>query len=86
MKFSRVDAAVRDAIVPGMSEEPTLKQRDMMRTLYRAHGGDETAVCEAYAKAERLGQVPRASNEYSIPADRYAKALWRDGVSKGWLG
>ena len=76
---------MRDAIVPGMSEEPTLKQRDLMRILHRTLGGDERAVCEAYAKAERLGQVPRASNEYSIPADRYAKALWRDGVSKGWL-
>lgn len=68
-----------------MTDDPKPSQRDVMRALFKAFGDDETAVCSAYAKAERDGKVARDSNDYSIPAEAYAKALWRDGISKNWL-
>lgn len=85
MKSAPVDVTERGTIVPGMSDEPKPSQRDMMRALFKVFGDDESAVCSAYAKAERNGSVVRDSNDYSIPAESYAKALWRDGISKGWL-
>ncbi len=68
-----------------MSDEPTIKQRDMMRALFTAHGGDENAVCRAYVEAEQAGRVKRNSNEHSEPAESYARRLWKDGKAKGWL-
>ncbi len=85
MKFAPVDAVTRGAIVHRMSDEPKPSQRDKMRALFKAYGDDEAAVCSAYAKAEKDGKVARESNDYSIPAEAYARALWRDGISKGWL-
>lgn len=68
-----------------MNDDPTPSQRDMMRKFYQTHGGQKVAVVAAYAEAERLGQVARKSNDYSIDAESYAMALWRDGIKKGWL-
>lgn len=68
-----------------MNDDPTPSQRDMMRKFYQAHNGQKDAVVAAYAEAERLGRVARKSNDYSIDAESYATALWRDGIKKGWL-
>ena len=57
----------------------------MMRTLYRKHRGDESATVAAYAAAERSGQVSRSKNAHDIDAEAYARALFNDGVRKGWL-
>ena len=66
-----------------MSDDP--KQRDVMRSLYKAHGDDENAVCAAYVKAELDGTALRKSNEHSTSPEAYAEALWKDGKAKGWL-
>ncbi|KQP00293.1 hypothetical protein [Methylobacterium sp. Leaf91] len=68
-----------------MSDEPTPTQRDMMRSLFKAHGGDKDAVIAAYAKAEREGRVLRLKNTIKYNADQYATEMWRDGIKKGWL-
>jgi hypothetical protein len=57
----------------------------MMRKLYQVHGGREAAVVTAYAEAEEAGAVARVRNENSVESETYAKALWRDGINKGWL-
>ena len=57
----------------------------MSCALYREHGGDEAAVCVAYAEAEIAGRVARKGNGGSVTPEAYAKALWRDGIAKGWL-
>jgi hypothetical protein len=61
------------------------KQRDVMRRLYAEQRGDEERTIREYALAEQRGQVPRASNQYELDAARYARALLRDGMAKGWL-
>jgi hypothetical protein len=61
------------------------KQRDVMRRLYTEQHGDEERTIREYALAEQRGQVPRASNQYQLDAARYARALLRDGMAKGWL-
>jgi hypothetical protein len=38
-----------------------------------------------YAIAELQGKVARYSNRKSRSGDQYAKALYQDGVRKGWL-
>jgi hypothetical protein len=60
-------------------------QRDIMRELHRKHGGREDQVVRAYAEAERHGLAPRASNVHGLDAKSYARALFNDGVKKGWL-
>lgn len=57
----------------------------MMRSLYKAHGGDKDAVISAYARAEREGRVLRLKNTIKYDAGRYAAEMWRDGIKKGWL-
>ena len=68
-----------------MSEGPNQTQRAVMRALYQLHGDDEIAVCDAYAEAERAGEVTRESNERGEFAESYARRLWKDGKAKGWL-
>jgi hypothetical protein len=62
-----------------------MTQRDMMRELIRRLGQDEEAIVREYAKAERAGRVDRKSDLHSLSAEDYARALWRDGLKKGWL-
>ena len=62
-----------------------MTQRDFMRDLVRRLGRNEEAVVRAYAQAEVRGEVRRESNEHGWDAETYARALWRDGVKKGWL-
>lgn len=62
-----------------------LTQRDFMRELVRRHGRSEEVVIREYAEAERRGEVLRQRNEHGLDAETYARALWRDGMKKGWL-
>ena len=62
-----------------------MSQRDMMRMLFRQFSGDRAQVIEAYAKAERRGEVERVHNTYDMSADEYASRLFADGVKKGWI-
>lgn len=65
---------------------PTMPtQRDVMRRLYREHGGDEALVVAAYARAEAAGEVQRKRDKNGQTAEEYAKALFRDGERKGWI-
>lgn len=65
--------------------DPKPAQRDVMRLLYKEHGGDKTAVVAAYAKAEAESRVARDSNEHKLDATAYAETLYADGVRKGWI-
>jgi hypothetical protein len=60
-------------------------QRDVMRSLYRKHGNKEEVLVSQYAEAERNGEVERKSNDYHLGAEEYARALYADGVRKGWI-
>ena len=60
-------------------------QRDGMRQLVKRLGTNKKSVVAAYAAAERRGEVERARGKNRIDADRYARALWADGVKKGWF-
>lgn len=39
----------------------------------------------AYAKAERRGQVTRQKNIHGMSAEVYAAALYKDGITRGWI-
>lgn len=60
-------------------------QRDVMRRLYQETGGHDEDTVTAYAEAERAGEVERKSDVNATSAEDYARALLRDGLSKGWL-
>ena len=62
-----------------------MTQRDKMRELYHQHHGDKEAVIEAYAEAEKAGEVSRQRNASGYGTKQYAQALWNDGEKKGWL-
>lgn len=64
---------------------PMTTQRDAMRRLGVELGWRKEAVCAAYVEAEARGVVARLRNKKGLSAERYADALWRDGVAKGWL-
>jgi len=66
---------------PGSMES----QRDKMRSLYDALGGDEERVVAAYAASEKAGEVQRKSNDYGLNADAYARRLLADGIAKKWI-
>ncbi len=65
-------------------DRPARFQRNVMRDLYRKHGGDRDAVCAAYAEAEKAGLAPR-KRKGTTSAEAYAKLLWSNGINKGWL-
>jgi hypothetical protein len=56
-----------------------------MRRLVAKLWRNEDAVCHYYAAAEQRGEVPRRRNTHGTTAERYARALWNDGVKKGRL-
>ncbi len=60
-------------------------QRSVMQGLFEAYGDDETAVCDAYAEAERAGKVARPEEDRGEFAESYARSLWRIGKAEGWL-
>jgi hypothetical protein len=57
-----------------------------MLTLINRYGMNEERVVREYADAEARGEVDRKSNSRGYTAEQYARALWRDGVRKGWIG
>ena len=60
-------------------------QRDVMRQLVRGLGLNREAVVAAYAAAELNGEVSRMRDANGTDAETYARALWADGVKKGWF-
>ena len=58
-------------------------ERAFMRVLILLHD-DRDSVCETYAEAERTGVVPRTRGPHGVPAEKHAKALYRDVRAKGW--
>jgi hypothetical protein len=62
-----------------------MKQRDLMRELFRRFGGDRARVVEAYAEAERRGEIERVRDAHEMSADEYASRLFADGVEKRWI-
>jgi len=62
-----------------------MKQVDKMRQLYIELGGDESKTISAYAAAERRGEVKRKSNKHGLDSETYSRALYLDGIRKGWL-
>lgn len=60
-------------------------QRDTMRSLFKALKGNQKATVAAYADAEKRGNVERRSNRHSLSPLKYAKALFQDGIRKGWI-
>jgi len=62
-----------------------MTQRDYMRRLCQEHGGREDVIIKAYAEAERQGLVDRRSHDHHLDAEQYARALYSDGIQKGWI-
>jgi hypothetical protein len=62
-----------------------MTQRDYMRLLYRQHEGSEALIINAYADAEEKGVVHRKQNNGNLTPLQYAKALYQDGIRKGWI-
>jgi hypothetical protein len=52
--------------------------------LSKSMGMNREAVVRAYANAERDGKVRRERNDNQTNAAEYAKALYRDGIIRGW--
>lgn len=61
------------------------KQREYMLKLVDRYGIDEERIVREYASAEERGEVERRSNTRGYTAKQYARALWLDGVRKGWI-
>lgn len=73
-----------------MQTKPPYSQREYMRKMVRELGLDRAIVCAAYVKAEREGLVRHKSNRNGVTPEKYALALWYDGLrtdgrSKPWL-
>ena len=62
-----------------------MKQRDLMRKLNHELGDKESALVRGYAEAEHKGIIMRRSNAFDLSAEQYGKALYRDGIRKGWI-
>jgi hypothetical protein len=71
--------------VLGHESTPDMKQQDKMRELYARFSGDEDRCVREYAEAERRGEVSRKSDTSGRTPESYAKALFKDGIQKGWL-
>lgn len=61
------------------------KQREYMLKLVERYGMDEERIVREYASAEERGEVERRSNTRGYTAKQYARALWLDGLKKGWI-
>ena len=62
-----------------------MTQRGLMRLLVSQRGREEETVSRAYAAAEQRGEVARRRNRYGLTPLEYARALYRDGLRKGWF-
>ncbi len=56
-----------------------------MKQLFVEHNEDDKEIIAAYAEAEKRGLVSRKSNEYNFSPEQYARALYNDGIRKGWI-
>jgi hypothetical protein len=79
---TRPDARPQTAV--GNGRRPKT-QREVMQELYVASGHDEVLTVERYADAERQGLIQRQRNTHGTSPEWYAKALFADGIKKGWL-
>ena len=61
-------------------------QMEAMITIYKRFNGDKEKTVNAYAYLEKEGSVPRKSNSHNWNPLTYSKALFNDGIKKGWLG
>jgi len=52
-----------------------MRQIDLIRELHRRFNGDEALTVQAYAAAEKRGEVRRVSNKYGMSAEEYARRL-----------
>jgi hypothetical protein len=62
-----------------------MTQRDFMKMLYQRHNGNRERVIQEYAAAEEAGLVIRQHNAHGLSPTQYARALFRDGLRRGWL-
>jgi hypothetical protein len=56
-----------------------------MLKLVNRYGMNQERVVREYASSEEKGDVERKSNTHRWTAEQYARALWRDGVRRGWI-
>jgi DNA-binding transcriptional MocR family regulator len=56
-----------------------------MRRLLQRYGRNREQVIQAYANAERRGEVRRKNNTHGLSPETYAAALFADGLRKGWF-
>jgi hypothetical protein len=69
----------------GIERECPMNQRDFMRQLYQEFGDHEDILVREYAAGEERGIVTRQSNTHDLTPEQYARALYRDGIHKGWI-
>ena len=62
-----------------------MKQRELMKHLYRTHRGDRTKIIAAFTEAEERGEILRKSGRDKTSPRQYASDLFSDGMRKGWL-
>ena len=58
-------------------------QRDYMKDLAVEYHWDKERVISEYAKLDENGKIPRKNRTQDSCS--YAKAMWNDGIQKGWL-
>ena len=68
-----------------MPRNATAFQRNLMRSFYRVHGGDGDQVCQAFSRAENECRFFRKVGDQRLSPDDYARALFSDGIDRGWL-
>ncbi len=66
-----------------ISFKAELSQRDYMRDVALKHRWDADASIAEYSVLDEKGEAPRESRTQDSYS--YAKALWNDGLKKGWL-
>ena len=62
-----------------------MSQREYMQMLFKRHGDNEDILVREYAEAEMNGIVRRKRNQNDLDSIKYARALYKDGMKKGWI-
>ncbi len=60
-------------------------QRDFIKDVFKKHNGNKEETIKDYARLEEEGTVQRKNNSHKLSSMDYAKALYNDGINKGWL-
>jgi hypothetical protein len=62
-------------------------QRELVRELLLKYGHDRRLVCQAYAAADRRGEVRRFSDVTGRSSESYATEMWASGhrPSNNWI-